>query len=353
MFQLSDYAYDLPEELIADHPIAGRDGSRMLALDREDGRISHRHFRDLESLLRPGDLLVVNDTRVIPARVFGTKETGGKVEILILDYLAGCQSLEETGCFSCPCLVRASKRPKKGMRIAITESVTAVVEDFGKGGEVLLRFLSDAPMPDALLAAGELPLPPYIQRESGAEETDAETYQTVYATHRGAVAAPTAGLHFSDRLMEKLAARGVEMARLTLHVGYGTFAPVRVEDIRTHQMHSERFVISEETADAVNRAKAEGRRVVAVGTTSVRTLEYAAKEDGIIRPGSGNCDLFIYPGFLFRAVDAIITNFHLPETTLMMLVAAFCGYDAVMNAYAAAIAKEYRFFSYGDAMFIG
>ena len=352
MFQLSDYHYELPEELIANHPVPGRDGSKLLVINRDEAAIEHRHFKEMVDLLEPGDLLVVNDTKVVPARLHGTKSTGGKVEVLILDWLDGLKSLEETGHFEAECLVKASKRPKVGNEVSITEALSCEVVGFGKNSEVRIRFCSEHDVVSEIEKAGELPLPPYIERKDGVEAADSETYQTVYATHQGAVAAPTAGLHFTPELMARLEKKGVEIARITLHVGYGTFMPVRVDDIREHTMHSERYVISPETADAVNRAKTDGRRVVAVGTTSVRTLEYAADENGMLAPHSGACDLFIYPGYTFKTVGAIITNFHLPETTLMMLVSAFAGFDNVMNAYRAAVKNRYRFFSYGDSMLI-
>ncbi|MCW7754616.1 tRNA preQ1(34) S-adenosylmethionine ribosyltransferase-isomerase QueA [Desulfobotulus sp. H1] len=349
MFSLSDYAYHLPPELIADRPVPERDTSRLLVLDRRSGFLSHHFFTDVTSLFRAGDLLIVNDTRVIPARLHGTKISGGRVEILLLDYVGGCLHLEKNGFFQCSCLMKASKRPAQGSRILIGDRLQARVEELEADGSVILSFHSEAPMPQALLEAGSLPLPPYIERKEEDPE-DALHYQTVYARKEGAVAAPTAGLHFTDRLLGHLRSMGVEVQPLTLHVGYGTFAPVRVDDIRSHRMHHERFEIGEETASAILKAKAEKRRVIAVGTTCVRTLEYAAAQEGGLKPGGGSCDLFIYPGFSFRVVDVMLTNFHLPETTLMMLVSAFGGYEHIQNAYKEAIAKRYRFFSYGDAM---
>lgn len=352
MFQLSDYAYTLPQELIASHPVPERDTSRLLMLDRFSGSLRHGVFQDVKDFLRAGDVLVLNDTRVIPARFQGVKETGGRVEVLLLDYVGGCETLEKEGVFRCSCLVRASKRPAPGSMLFIGDRIRVRVEGLESDGSALLSFHCDAPMPDALLDQGTLPLPPYIHRDGEVME-DAEHYQTVYARHAGAVAAPTAGLHFTESLLAALEAKGVEIRRLTLHVGYGTFAPVRVEDIRGHRMHSERYGIPEETAAAIRLAKAEGRRVLAVGTTCVRTLEYAARGGRGLVAGSGSCDLFIYPGFEFRVVDAMLTNFHLPETTLMMLVSAFGGYENIMAAYGEAISQGYRFFSYGDAMLIG
>ncbi|MFH1155902.1 MAG: tRNA preQ1(34) S-adenosylmethionine ribosyltransferase-isomerase QueA [Pseudomonadota bacterium] len=351
MYSLSDYRYDLPEDRIAQSPQGTRDESRMLRLARRSGIISHHRFRDIESLLNPGDLLVINTTRVVPARLKGNKETGGRVEVFILDYPSGVASLRDKGYFQCDCLIRASKSPKPGTLIMLGNTLRARVETAGQG-VFGVRFFSHIPILEALKACGDIPLPPYIRRETGTSAEDARQYQTVYAAKEGAVAAPTAGLHFTEALMGRLESRGIEFARLTLHVGYGTFVPVRVDDIRDHQIHSEYFEVPDATADAVNRAKDEGRRVIAVGTTSVRTLEYASDDGGRLRPLSGYCDLFIYPGYRFKSVDAMITNFHLPESTLLMLISAFAGREAVFSAYQEAIAGEYRFYSYGDAMLI-
>lgn len=351
MFDLSDYHYELPASLIADCPATDRDSARLLVLDRFSGRKTHGRFLDLKNLLKKGDLLVLNDTRVIPARFFGKKESGGKVELLLLDYVAACNKLEETGLFQCPCLLKASKKPKEGMLLFLGDHVEARVEELHADGSALVSFFSDQKMPEALLSLGEVPLPPYIDRK-GKRPSDLVDYQTVYAAEKGAVAAPTAGLHFTESLLDELSALGVEICFLTLHVGYGTFAPVRVRDIREHRMHAERFFLSEENARVIFRAKKEGRRIVATGTTSVRTLEYVGRTRGFQQGGSGLCDLFIYPGFEFQLVDAMITNFHLPETTLMMLVSAFAGRERILDAYGEAVALQYRFFSYGDAMLI-
>jgi len=349
MYQLSDYRFDLPEELIARHPEKNRTDSRLLHLERSTGMRHHRHFSDLEGLLNPGDLLVVNNTRVIPARLIGHKESGGKVEVLILDYREGMMAKDRDGKFSCRCLLKASKRVKPDTPIHFGEGLSAVVESFDQG-IYRLRFISDGDFDQQLEAHGKMPLPPYIKRD--ADAFDKKTYQTVYAKNRGAVAAPTAGLHFTDELMQTLREKGIEIAELTLHVGYGTFEPVRVTDIRDHAIHTEWYEVPEETAAAVNNAKAQGRRVVAVGTTSVRTLEFAAEEDGTLTPGTGPCNIFIYPGYQFRCVDAMVTNFHTPESTLLMLVSAFAGRDTIFAAYEEAVKQKYRFFSYGDAMFI-
>lgn len=358
MFQLTDYGYDLPRELIAQEPAGHRDGSRLLCLDRASGQTAHRVFSDLPELLAPSDVLVVNDTEVIPARIHGHKAGGGKVEVLLLDYGEGNgNGSSGTREVTCECMVKASKRPRPGTRLFFDLGLTAEV--MGSRDAVhALRFAGPEPFESILYRIGDMPLPPYIRRNGGkgaAEKTphnDRTAYQTVYAARKGAVAAPTAGLHFTPALLDRIRRRGVDVVTVTLHVGYGTFVPVRVRDIRDHRMHRERFSIPPATAEAVNRARSEGRRVVAVGTTSVRTLEYAAGADGRIVPGTGSCDLFIYPGYRFKAVDAVITNFHLPESTLIMLVSAFAGRENVLSAYREAVAARYRFFSYGDAMFI-
>jgi S-adenosylmethionine:tRNA ribosyltransferase-isomerase len=353
MFDLSDYAYDLPEDLIAQKPCDIRSDSRLMHIHRSTHAVSHHRFADLPGLLQPGDLLVVNDTRVIPARLFGKKATGGRVEVLIIEYAQGMQHLEKTGSFRCNCLVRASKMPKTGSVLYLTEQMTGQVmsvhdgicEILFSGGKQFVAYLK---------SAGSLPLPPYIRRDPDTSlvPEDRENYQTVYAKNDGAVAAPTAGLHFTDSLMDQLAQKKIDMVRLTLHVGYGTFVPVRVKDIREHQIHSEYYSLSPAAAQKINTAKDQGRRVVAVGTTSVRTLEFTADDQGRVASGTGMCALYIYPGFRFRCVDAVITNFHLPGSTLLMLVSAFYDRQRILDVYAAAVAKEYRFFSYGDAMLI-
>ncbi|MFZ2631132.1 MAG: tRNA preQ1(34) S-adenosylmethionine ribosyltransferase-isomerase QueA [Desulfosalsimonadaceae bacterium] len=353
MFALTDYDYALPEELIAQMPSNRRDHSRLLHLNRTSGELAHHRFSSLPDLLKSGDVLVVNDTAVIPARMFGVKETGGRFEILIVNYASAARPSEGTETVEYECLVKTSKAPRIGTQIdfgpELKGQVTAVHER-----TCTIRFTGERPFDEIMDRIGVLPLPPYIKRDhdKDAGERDRTAYQTVYATHKGAVAAPTAGLHFSNEVLDQLTAKGVSVATITLHVGYGTFMPIRSADIRDHQMHAEQFVISQATADTVNRAKAEGRRVVAVGTTSVRTLEYATDRTGSLRPGPGNCDLFIYPGFEFRCVDAVITNFHLPQSTLILLVSAFAGREKILNAYNRAVDENYRFFSYGDAMFI-
>ena len=367
MYLLSDYNYDLPTERIAQVPASERDASRLLRLDKNTGEVSHHHFRDIENLLYPDDLLVINNTKVIPARLKGKKETGGKVEVLIIDYYQGLKQYEETGFFKCDCLIRASKSPKKGAVLFLGEddSLSARVEKL-KNGIFEVKFFTNGKFSEILKKIGEIPLPPYIKRTPYAKKTslgtgddkikentgDKENYQTVYAEQEGAVAAPTAGLHFTKPLMKRLEKRGIEFAELTLHVGYGTFVPVRVNDIRDHNIHSEYFSLSLNAAEQINKAKENGRRIIAVGTTSVRTLEFLADDHGRINPASGMCNLFIYPGYRFKIVDAMITNFHLPKSTLLMLVSAFAGRKNILSAYEDAVKKKYRFFSYGDAMLI-
>jgi S-adenosylmethionine:tRNA ribosyltransferase-isomerase len=334
---LSDFHYDLPGSLIARYPAEPRSASRLLHLDGGSGEVIDRQFGELPRLLRAGDLLVVNDTRVVPARLFGTKETGGRVEVMLERLAGGSRAVVQ---------LRASKTPKAGSRIAVAGGATAVVA--GREGEFwVLEF--DAPASGIFEQHGEIPLPPYIDRP--ADLDDRERYQTVYAREPGAVAAPTAGLHFDAALLERCRAAGAEFTRVTLHVGAGTFQPVRVASIAEHRMHAERLVVSAGTVRAVEAAHARGSRVVAVGTTAVRALETAAA-GGSLAPYDGETRLFIKPGDRFRVVDALVTNFHLPESTLLMLVCAFAGQEAVLRAYRHAVAAGYRFFSYGDAMFI-
>jgi S-adenosylmethionine:tRNA ribosyltransferase-isomerase len=343
--KVSDFDYELPEELVAQEPAPKRDDSRLLVLDRESGDLEHRAFRDLPELLRPGDLVVVNDTRVIPARLWGRKPSGGRVEVLLLEPGAG--GGEWRG------LVRASRSPAVGSSILLDDDaeVDVVARD---GDQWILRLRDPHGRPEAVPdRVGVMPLPPYIRRSTRdpRDELDRRRYQTVYARHDGAVAAPTAGLHFTPEILGALDRREIARASVTLHVGIGTFMPVRTETVEEHRMHAERFRIPEATAAAVDRARAGGGRVVAVGTTVVRSLEANAEGDRV-RPGKGECDLFIYPGFRFRVVDALITNFHLPKSTLLMLVSAFAGRERVLTAYREAVAERYRFYSYGDAMLL-
>lgn len=349
MYCLADYDYDLPDSLIAQKPVPGRDRSRLLRLDRSTGKTAHYHFYHIGQFFEPGDVLVVNNTRVIPARLFGHKSTGGKVEVLILDFAGGQADGDR---FTSSCLVKTSKAPRPGTLLIFPLGLRAEVLD-GRNGTYTLQFQCREHFEDILEKVGFTPLPPYIKRPDTTDpQSDRVTYQTVYAAEKGAIAAPTAGLHFSEQLLAELTDHGVEIARITLHVGYGTFMPVRVEDIRQHRMHFERFVLTPAAAQRINQAKARGRRVIAVGTTCVRTLEFAAGPAGTVHGDAGRCDLFIYPGYQFKVVDGLITNFHLPRSTLMMLVSAFAGRENILNAYRDAIEQKYRFYSYGDAMII-
>jgi S-adenosylmethionine:tRNA ribosyltransferase-isomerase len=354
MYLLSDYDYLLPEDRIAQKPCDNRSDARLMRIQKNASTICHHQFFHLPDILQTGDLLVVNNTRVIPARLLGKKSTGGRIEVLIIDYAAGLTSLENTGSFQCQCLVRASKMPKTGSVIRFTDQITGQVLTV-TGGICEICFSGGKAFIDYINTAGHLPLPPYIKRSQDTPDLsamDKESYQTVYARTDGAVAAPTAGLHFTRPLMAQLAQKGIDTAHITLHVGYGTFVPVRVEDIREHQIHSEYFSLSPEAAQKINAAREQKRRVVAVGTTSVRTLEFLSDERGRVTPGAGMCDLYIYPGYRYKCVDAMITNFHLPKSTLLMLVAAFYDRKKMLHAYETAVAHGYRFFSYGDAMLI-
>jgi len=345
MFSIEDYHYHLPEQLIAQHPLQERDHSRLLVMDRATGALSHQVFHELEAFLKPSDVLVVNNTQVIPGRIVGKKESGGRIEALILNYASANGNQFD-------CMLKSSKRTRVGARLSFPQGVTAQVM---KRDDTIYRlsFSCEGDFRSLLNRIGQTPLPPYIKRNGvTSTQDDRLTYQTVYASQKGAIAAPTAGFHFTEGLMHRLRDKGVTLAPITLHVGYGTFLPVRVTDIREHRMHSEWFSISKETAETISRARHAGRRVVAVGTTSVRTLEFAADEDGNVKPMTGPCDLFIYPGYRFRVVDAMITNFHLPKSTLLMLVSAFAGRSNILAAYQAAIQEKYRFYSYGDGMFL-
>ena len=337
--QLSDFNYELPPELIAHQPLAQRTASRLLVVDGASGQLSDKQFSDLPDLLQPEDLLVFNDTRVIPARLHGTKSTGGKVEVLIERVLDAQHVLAH---------VRASKAPKEGARLLLESAIEA--EMIGRSGDLFhLRFISERPVLELLETHGHIPLPPYIDRPD--ESSDRERYQTVYAKNPGAVAAPTAGLHFDNTLLDTIAAKGIATTTVTLHVGAGTFQPVRNNDLSQHIMHAEYAEVSEATCKAVAACKERGGRVIAVGTTSVRSLESAA-QSGVLKPFQDETRLFITPGYQFNVVDAMVTNFHLPESTLLMLVSAFSGYDTIRTGYHHAINNAYRFFSYGDAMFL-
>lgn len=336
----SDFSYDLPEELIAQTPLDRRDASRLLVLDKTTGAREHRHFSDIAEYLVPGDLLVLNDSRVIPARLLGARETGGAAELLLLNE-------KDDGRWEC--LARPGKRLKVGSKVIFGEGeLTAFIDEVLPDGNRIVRFEYDGIFLEVLEKLGRMPLPPYIKKEL----QDGERYQTVYSKNLGSAAAPTAGLHFTPELLDKLREKGVELCFLTLHVGLGTFRPVKEEDIEDHLMHEEYCVVSPEAASQINRAKREGRRVVACGTTSCRTLEALSKKDGSMEPFSGNINIFIFPGYKFKCIDALITNFHLPESTLIMLVSAFAGREKILDAYKEAVEMKYRFFSFGDAMFI-
>ena len=337
----SDFYYDLPKELIAQTPVEPRDSSRLMLLDRSTGEISHRHFYEIIDSLNPGDLLVANDSRVLPARIYGVKdETGARVEFLLLRQITG--NRWETLC-------KPGKKAREGASFTFGDGLLrATVAEVKDDGNRIVDFECDENFFATLDKIGQMPLPPYITEEL----KDKERYQTVYSHELGSAAAPTAGLHFTTELMQRIKDKGVSIAYVTLHVGLGTFRPVKVDDVTNHKMHSEHYEIPEETARLINETKKNGGRVIAVGTTSCRTLESVASFYGEIKPCEGFTDIFIYPCYEFKVLDGLITNFHLPESTLIMLVSAFAGYDNVMNAYKTAVEEKYRFFSFGDAMFI-
>lgn len=339
--QLSDFYYDLPQELIAQDPLLKRDNSRLMVLDREEGTIEHKHFYDVISYLKEGDCLVINDTKVIPARLIGEKEgTGAAIEVLLLKRLDDCTW--ET-------LVKPGKKARVGARIIFGGGkLVGEVIDIVEEGNRIVRFEYEGIFEEILDELGQMPLPPYITHKL----EDKNRYQTVYAEHEGSAAAPTAGLHFTKELLDRLSQKGIIVANVTLHVGLGTFRPVKVENIQEHHMHSELFVVTEEEAAKINAARAAGGRIICVGTTSLRTLESTTDENGIVHADSRETDIFIYPGYRFKAADCLITNFHLPESTLLMLVSALAGRDNILNAYKTAVNEKYRFFSFGDAMFI-
>ena len=336
----TDFSFDLPQELIAQTPIPQRDHSRLLSLDKNTGEIQHGYFYELPSMLRPGDCLIVNDSRVLPARLLGQRSGGGLAELMLLRELDGGDW---------ECLVRPGKRLREGAELCFGDGeLMAEIQEILPGGNRRVHFTYQGIFLEVLDRLGKMPLPPYIREEL----EDRERYQTVYSRNLGSAAAPTAGLHFTPELLEEIRMLGVAVHSVTLHVGLGTFRPVREDNIEDHEMHAEFCIIPENTADAINRCKMQGGRVIAVGTTSCRTLESFADENGFLKPCSGWTDIFIYPGYHFRCVDALITNFHLPESTLIMLVSALAGRAHVLQAYEEAIRKRYRFFSFGDAMFI-
>ncbi len=340
---VKDFTFYLPQDLIARHPPEQRDGSRLMLLDRTTGLIAEDLFSNLQAHLKPGDLLVMNDTRVIPARLFGRKTSGGRVEIFLLRRLTGSEDRWE-------CLLRSSKRFREEHAVLLDGGMSAVIVSRAASDNWIIEFSGSEPFNQWLEREGHMPLPPYLQREDCSG--DRERYQTVVAREPGAVAAPTAGLHFTRELLDRLNSAGIGTAFLTLHTGLGTFQPVRVQHVEDHQIHTERFNIPAETAEAVSRTKAAGGRVIAVGTTSARTLEYSAQQAGQVVAGCGEADIYIYPGYRFTVVDALITNFHLPESTLLMLVSALAGREYVLEAYREAVSRGFRFYSYGDAMFI-
>ena len=336
----SDFFYDLPEELIAQTPIEPRCNSRLLHLDKKSGEIEHKHFYNLPEYLKEGDCLVLNNTRVLPARIYGIrKDTGAVVEFVLLKQKE--QMIWE-------CLAGPGKKAKIGYEFTFSDKLSAVVTDVLPDGNRIVKFKSDGEFFSVLDEVGQMPLPPYIKEKL----EDKERYQTVYSKELGSAAAPTAGLHFTDDILEKIKNMGVNIAYVTLHVGLGTFRPVKVEDVTEHKMHTEEYYMPKETADIINKTKQNGGRVICVGTTSCRTVESVATKYGEIKECSGETDIFIYPGYEFKCMDGLLTNFHLPESTLIMLVSAFSGYDYVMNAYNTAVKEKYRFFSFGDAMLI-
>ena len=340
-YKTHDFYYDLPEELIAQTPLERRDASRLMVLDRKTGQIAHKHFYDVIDYLKPGDCLVMNDSRVLPARLLGHRPTGGAVEVLLLRDLGG-------GKWECLC--KPGRKMQEGNEVIFGDGeLTGVVEEVREDGNRVVRFQYQGIFLEVLERLGKMPLPPYIK----AELKDQERYQTVYSRETGSAAAPTAGLHFTKELLEKIREKGVKEAFVTLHVGLGTFRPVKAEEVTEHHMHSELCMMTRETAEILNETRRTGGRIVCVGTTSCRTLESLVNADGSFEAKSRWTDIFIYPGYTFRAMDGLITNFHLPESTLVMLVSAFAGREHVLNAYAEAVREKYRFFSFGDAMFIG
>ncbi len=373
-FTLTAYDYPLPPENIAQHPADKREDSRLFVLHRQVDKREHRTFTDIVDLLQPGDLLVINDTKVFPARLLGQKDTGGKAEVFLLSYpllledteksavtapaIPGSRdirpSLTASATAVATALIKSSKRPRPGSTITINDDLSCtILEQLGEGRvSIALHYDRQKELTEILKDHGQIPLPPYIARTNGSTAEDSNRYQTVYADQPGAVAAPTAGLHFSETLLEKIREKGVSIARITLHVGYGTFAPVRTEAIRDHTIHQEYVHISKENAEEINRARQGGGKIWAVGTTTVRALEFAGNQEGQVQPTDGWCDLYIVPGYRFKVIDNLITNFHLPQSSLLFLVSALCGRERLLDCYREAIAQGYRFYSYGDAMAI-
>ena len=343
MMELHDFYYDLPQELIAQDPLSDRSASRLMLLDKNTGEIEHKIFKDIIDYLNPGDCLVINDTKVIPARLIGERVgTGATIEVLLLKRKEDMKDVWEV-------LVKPGMKAKIGTKISFGDGrLVAEVIDIVEEGNRLIQFTYEGIFEEILDELGQMPLPPYITHKL----QDKNRYQTVYAKHEGSAAAPTAGLHFTKELLEKIQEKGVDIARVTLHVGLGTFRPVKGENIQEHLMHAEYYVVTQEAADKINNAKADGGRVICVGTTSCRTIESASDDDGRVNACSGWTEIFIYPGYKFKAIDCLITNFHLPESTLVMLVSALAGREHVLHAYEVAVQEKYRFFSFGDAMFI-
>jgi len=353
-FSLKAYSYTLPPENIAQHPADTRDRSKLLIMHRKTGQWQHSSFHRIIDLLNPGDLLVVNNTRVFPARLYGRKESGGKVEVFLLSYPVEKKSTTEKKQAEVTALIRSSKRPKTGTTLLLGPDLQALVLELLDGGKVKieLSYSRNKNLGAILEQYGQVPLPPYISRKDGTTGEDRKRYQTVYADKPGAVAAPTAGLHFSENLLQSIEQKGVETTQITLHVGHGTFAPVRCEDIRDHVIHQEYVSVSRESADKINHARKNGGKIWAVGTTTVRTLEFMADQTGTMQAGEDWCGLYILPGYQFKVVNNLITNFHLPESSLLFLVSALCGRETLMESYRDAISMGYRFYSYGDAMAI-
>lgn len=339
--KVADFNYELPKELIAQHPYDKRDEARLMVLDKEKELIEHKVFKDVIDYLNPGDCLVINNTKVIPARLYGKKDTGANVEFLLLKRIEG--DIWEA-------MVRPGNKLKPGSKVIFGDGLLkATIQDVLEGGNRKVEFEYDGIFNEILDQIGLMPLPPYITE---ATREDNEKYQTVYAKYEGSSAAPTAGLHFTEDLLEKIKEKGIEVANVTLHVGIGTFRPVKVENVEEHEMHSEHYYIKKEDAEKINKAKQNGNRVIAVGTTSCRVLESVADEKGMVKEIEGDTSIFIYPGYKFKCIDSLITNFHLPESTLIMLVSSLAGKDFIMKAYNEAVEKEYKFFSFGDAMII-
>lgn len=353
-FTLKSYDYSLPQENIAQQPADARENSRLLIMHRETGTLEHNTFHQIIDVLQPSDLLVVNNTKVFPARLYGHKESGGKVEVFLLSYPVEEKSVTQKTRATVTVLIKSSKRPRPGTHLTLGPELNALVLDHLDGGKVTieLSYSCDKDLPTILEHYGHVPLPPYISRKKGTTEEDRKRYQTVYAETPGAVAAPTAGLHFSKKLLQCIKQKGVQTTTITLHVGHGTFAPVRCEDIRNHTLHQEYVSVTQESADTINRVRRNGGKIWAVGTTTVRTLEFMSDQTGTVQAGEDWCGLYILPGYQFKVVDNLITNFHLPESSLLFLVSALCGRETLMQSYKKAIAMGYRFYSYGDAMAI-